>query len=631
MIARPFGYQPGMVASRGGVGLAIGALGVVFGDIGTSPLYAMRSVLGEGDRLDQATVYGLASTVIWSLLLVVTALYVGLLLRTDNDGEGGVLALLALLRRTVRSHRTVTVTVFLGMVGAAMFLGDSVITPAITVLSAAEGLTVADSGLSPIVLPVALVILAGVFVLQRVGTGAIGRLYGPVMVLWFVVLALAGISSLVKGPHALVAISPSYAVAYFRAEPATGFLALGSVVLAVTGAEALYADLGHFGRAPIRQAWLLLVLPALVLAYLGEAGEVLRDPGTAKEPFYAVVPGWGTIPVLVIATAATIIASEAVIAGGFTVLHQAGGLGILPPLRTRHTSSAHPGQIYLPAANWSFGLAVLAVVVGFRSSERLASAYGLAVSVTIMITVSLYVVLQHARRRWWSMTAGAVAWVMMLAFLGAAVPKVVSGGWLPLLIGVVTFTVMWTWWAGQRRIAVTRREEELPLEDLVAHLREVHPDRVPGDGVFLTYDREVAPFALRTALDLGRVLPERSVLLSWHVEDTPTSQAHEHAVRVEEAGEGIVSLDVTLGYRDRLNVVDVLQRVCRDDERLDGLDPEEAYFFLSEPKPRLTRRSPMPRWQQRLYLVLRRLATDRVDQLAVPRDRAVTLGRELGL
>jgi len=620
-----------MASARGGIGLAVGALGVVFGDIGTSPLYAMRSVLGEGDRLDQATVYGLTSTVIWSLLLVVTALYVGLLLRTDNEGEGGLLALLALLRRTATSHRTVTVTVFLGMVGAAMFLGDSVITPAISVLSAAEGLTVANSALSPIVLPAALVILAGVFVLQHIGTGAIGRLYGPVMVLWFVVLALAGIGSLVKGPHALAAISPSYAVAYFQAEPVTAFFALGSVILAVTGAEALYADLGHFGRAPIRQAWLLLVLPALILAYLGEAGEVLRHPAAAKEPFYAVVPGWGTIPVLVIATAATIIASEAVIAGGFTVLHQAGGLGILPPLRTRHTSSAHPGQIYLPAANWTFGLAVLAVVVGFRSSERLAAAYGIAVSVTIVVTVSLYVVLQHARQRWRAMAAGAGAWVLMVAFLVAAAPKVVSGGWLPLLIGAVMFTVMWTWWAGQRRVAVTRSEEELPLEDLIAHLRQVRPERVPGDGIFLTDDPKIAPFALRTALDLGQVLPERTVLLSWHVEDTPTSQAHEHAVRVEEEGEGILSLDVTLGYRDRLNVVDVLERVRRDDERLEGLDPADAYFFLSEPKPQLTSDSPMPRWQQQLYLVLWRLTTDRVDQLAVPRDRSVTLGRELRL
>ncbi|WP_017935923.1 KUP/HAK/KT family potassium transporter [Nocardioides sp. Iso805N] len=619
------------MATPAGASLTVGALGVVFGDIGTSPLYAMRAVLGEGKQLDQATVYGLTSTVIWSLLLVVTALYVGLLLRTDNEGEGGLLALLALLRRTATSHRTVTVTVFLGMIGAAMFLGDSVITPAISVLSAAEGLKVADPGLAPLVVPVALVILAGVFVLQHIGTGAIGRLYGPVMVLWFVVLALAGIGSLVHDPPVLAAISPSYAVAYFFEEPATAFIALGSVILAVTGAEALYADLGHFGRSPIRRAWLFLVLPALILAYLGEAGEVMRHPAAAMDPFYAVVPSLGTIPVLIIATAATIIASEAVIAGGFTVVHQGGGLGILPSLRTRHTSSAHAGQIYIPAANWALGVAVLAVVIGFRSSERLAAAYGLAVSVTLLVTVTLYVVLQHARRNWRKTSAGAAAWVLMLTFFVAALPKVVSGGWLPLLIGSVMFVVMWTWWTGQRRVATTRREEELPLEDLVARLVEIGPERVPGDGVFLTYDRAVAPFALRTALDLGRVLPERTVLLSWHVEDTPTSRAHEHAIRVEEAGEGIVSLDVTLGYRDRLNVVDVLRNACRDDERLDGLDPDSAYFFLSEPKPRVTRDSPMPVWQQRLYLLLSRLVTDRVDQLAVPRDRAVTLGRELRL
>jgi KUP system potassium uptake protein len=313
---------------EGRIALSVGALGVVFGDIGTSPLYAMRAVLGEGGRIDDATVLGLTSTVIWSLLLVVTGLYVGLLLRTDNEGEGGLLALLALIRREVSSQRVVVVTVVLGMIGAATFLGDSVITPAITVLSAAEGLTVANPSLKPAVIPVALAILVGVFVLQRVGTGAIGRFYGPTMVLWFVVLAATGVGALTQDPHALAALSPQYAVAYFHAEPLTAFVALGSVILAVTGVEALYADMGHFGRAAIRRAWLALALPALVVAYLGEAGHVLRHPADASNPLYSGVPGWATVPFLVIATAATIIASEAVIAGGFTVLHQAGGLGI---------------------------------------------------------------------------------------------------------------------------------------------------------------------------------------------------------------------------------------------------------------------------------------------------------------
>ena len=620
-----------MASQEGRVALTVGALGVVFGDIGTSPLYAMKAVLGEGNQLDKATVYGLTSTVIWALLLVVTGLYVGLLLRVDNDGEGGLLALLALLRRTTRGTRVAVVAVFVGMVGAATFLGDSIITPAITVLSAAEGLTVADKSLEPIVLPVALVILVGVFVLQRVGSGVIGKLYGPVMVVWFLVLAATGVGSLVRDPGALVAISPQWAVELFLHDPLTAFVALGAVVLAVTGAEALYADLGHFGRGAITRAWLLLVLPALVIAYLGEAGEVLRDPGSKGQPFYAVVPSWATIPVLVIATAATIIASEAVIAGGFTVLHQAGGLGVLPSLRTRHTSSAQPGQIYIPSANWAFGAAVLAVVVGFRSSDKLASAYGLAVSVTILVTVSLYVTLAHSRHQRLGRATGVVAWVMMLAFLGAAVPKVVSGGWLPLTVGVVLFVVMWTWWRGQHRIRVARRREELRADELVADLRERDLDRIPGDAVFLTYDREVAPLALRTILELGRVLPERVVMLSWQVEDTPISPAHEDAIRVEDLGAGVLSVDVTLGYRDRLDVVQVVAGACRQDERLEGLDPEHAYFFLSDPNPRLERDSPMPRWQQRIYLLLDRLATDRVDQLALPRDRTITLGRELRL
>jgi KUP system potassium uptake protein len=611
----------------------VGALGVVFGDIGTSPLYAMRSVLGEADRLDRATVYGLTSTVIWSLLAVVTALYVGLLLRTDNDGEGGLLALLALLRRSVGSsrRRLLAVAIVVGMAGAGTFLGDSIVTPAISVISAAEGLTIADHRLHPAVLPLALVILAGVFVIQRLGSGGIGRFYGPVMTVWFLVLAAGGIGSLVRSPGALAALSPHWAVLLFVHDPATAFLALGSVVLAVTGAEALYADLGHFGRAAITRSWLMLVLPALIVAYLGEAGEVLRDPAAADQPFYAVLPGWATIPVLVIATAATSIASEAAIAGGFTVLHQAGGLGLLPWLRTRHTSSAHPGQIYLPAANWALAAAVLAVVLGFRSSERLSAAYGLAVSVTILTTVSLYLALQVVRGRRVLQLAGGVAWLVALAFLVATAPKVVSGGWLPLLVGVVLFVTMWSWRTGQARIAAARREEELGVDELIAKVEAEPPRRIAGDGVFLSYDPEIAPLALRTALELGEALPERVILLSWHMEDTPRDSAHGGHARVRELGAGVLSLDVTLGYRDRLDAVAVLEQACRDDERLAGLDPRQAWYFLSDPVPQLERSSPMPRWQQRIYLVLDRLATSRVDQLDLPRSRSIMLGRELSL
>jgi KUP system potassium uptake protein len=626
-----------LVAQREGAGIVavVGALGVVFGDIGTSPLYAMRSVLHDGGDLHRDTVYGLTSLVIWSLLLVVTGLYVSLLMRVENEGEGGLLALFGLLRRSLTGGRVAIAATFVAMVGASMFLGDSVITPAITVLSAAEGLEVASPSLHALVLPVALGILAGVFLLQRKGTGAIGKLYGPAMVVWFLLLAVTGGVSLARDPGTAAALSPSYAVQLVVSDPVTAFVALGSVVLAVTGAEALYVDLGHFGRAAIARAWLGLVLPALVVAYLGEAAQVLRDPTSAGNPFYGVVPAWGRIPVLVVATVATIIASEAVIAGAFTVLHQAGGLGLFPYLRTRHTSAEAAGQIYVPAANWCLGLAVLAVVVVFRSSERLASAYGLAVSLTILTDTTFYVMLRlvrdHDRRR---AAAGFVLGLVVLCFFAANVPKFISGAWLPTLIGGVLFVVMWTWWSGRTRLARSRREVELSAKAFARDLRQIDPSRLPGTGVFLTDDCDRAPIALRTVLELGHALPEQVVVLSWDLADTPTADAHENRVRVddfEEPYDGVVSVDVTLGYRERLDVVAVLKEVARRNGDLAAVDPDRAYYFLSVSRPRLNRDSPMARWRQRLFLAMDQLSTDRVAQMRLPRDRTVTVGRDLDL
>ena len=617
-----------------GVGVMVGALGVVFGDIGTSPLYAMRAVLGEGGDLSRDSVLGLTSMVIWSLLLVVTTLYVGLVMRVDNEGEGGLLALFGLLRRVV-SGRIAVVMTFVAIVGAAMFLGDSIITPAISVLSAAEGLTIVNQSLGVAVIPVALVILFGVFVLQRVGSGGIGRFYGPVMVVWFLVLAVTGVASMARDPGVVAAISPTWALRFVEDDPLTAFVALGSVVLAVTGAEAMYADLGHFGRPAITRAWLVMVLPALVIAYLGEASEVLRHPSAAADPFYGVVPGWATIPVLVIATAATVIASEAVIAGGFTVLHQAGGLGLFPYLRTRHTSAKEAGQIYLPAANWSLAVAVLAVVVLFRSSSQLASAYGLAVSLTILMTSTLYVTLVRIRdRARVRSAAGVVLGVVVACIFAATLPKFVAGGWLPTFTGTVLIVVMWTWWSGRARLARSRTEEELTPEAFVRDLHEADPRRVPGVGVFLSDDADTAPLALRTLLDLGHLLPERVLILCWHVADSPTAEAHENAVKVGDFGaqyDGVLSVDVTLGFHERLDVRAVLRDLTDRCEELADVDPEQAYYFVSAPHPRLSRSSPMARWRQRLFLVLDELSTDRVAQLQLPRRRTITVGRDLEL
>lgn len=620
---------------RGGLLVVVGALGVVFGDIGTSPLYALRTILDEGGSLDRATVYGLTSTVIWSLLVVVTMLYVGVLLGTDNDGEGGLLALLGLLRRTGAPARVVAVATMVAMVGAGLFLGDSVITPAISVLSAAEGLEVASSSMKVVVVPIALVILSGVFVLQRVGSGRIGALYGPVMVLWFATLAAGGVASLAREADALRALSPLWAVRFFLDEPLTAFLSLGAVILAITGAEALYADLGHFGRRAIARAWLLVVLPALVLAYLGEAAAVVRDPGAAADPFYAVVPGWATVPVLVLATLATIIASEAVIAGAFTVLHQAGGLGIFPHLLTRHTSEEEGGRIYLPAVNWALAAAVLLVVVLFRSSDRLASAYGVAVAGTILTTVTIFLLLDRSRAGRPTLRQGVagLGLLAMLAFFVATLPKVVSGGWAPVGIGLTAFVVMWTWRDGQRRLAAARARAEGTPRELLEGL-DARLYRTPGTSVFLTDDREVAPFALRTVVERARVLPERVVLLSWDVRDTPSARAHGAVVDVDDFDgrcRGVFGVSVTLGYRERLSVQRVLAAAReRDRERLD-IDPDEATYLLSDSIPRLSRSGAMAAWRQRVFLLLHRLATDQAEHLDLPRERTIVIGREFDL
>jgi KUP system potassium uptake protein len=623
-----------MTPARATPALVVGALGVVFGDIGTSPLYALRGILGEGDDLSRDTVYGLTSTVIWSLVVVVTVLYLNLLMRADNEGEGGLLSLVALVRRTTRSTRSVTAVSVLGMVGASLFLGDSVITPAISVLSAAEGMEVASPAMHRAVLPIAVVILAGVFVLQRVGSGRIGKVYGPVMLVWFGLLGLTGAVSLAHDPQVVTVLSPSWAVLFFVHDPLTAFLSLGSVVLAVTGAEALYTDLGHFGRSPILLGWLAAVLPALVLAYLGEAAAVLRDPSAAGEPFYAVVPGWATVPVVVVATLATVIASEAVIAGAFTVLHQAGGLGLFPVLRTRHPSAEHAGQIYVPAVNWALAAAVLVVVVGFGSSARLSSAYGVAVSGTFLVDVTVFLVLLRVRgARRVPQLAALLCGLAVLAFFAASLPKLPSGGWVPASIGVVLFVAMSTWWSGQHRLEAARAEEEETPDEVLAELDGVQ--RVEGSAVFLTRDKDVAPLALRTLLTSGRTLAERVVLLSWRVEDTPAAPAHESAVEVDDFGgryEGIVGVDVTLGYRERLDVRHFLGEACRDASGVLGdVDPDDATYFVSDPIPRLSHSGGMARWRQRIFLAMDRLATDPAEQLELPRAHTVVVGREFSL
>ena len=580
----------------------------------------------------------MTSTVLWSLTLVVSILYVRLFLRADNDGEGGLLALLGLLRRTLdRSHgrRATVVFTVLGMLGAAMFLGDSVITPAISVLSAVEGLEVVEPSLARLVVPLAAVILAGLFLVERFGTRAIGRLFGPVMLLWFATITACGARGVIETPEILVSVSPHWVLLFFVDHPAAAFLSLGAVVLAVTGAEALYADLGHFGRRPIARAWTFVVFPALALSYLGQGGHLIASPEAADNPFFSLVPAAVTGPVVVLATLATIIASQAVVSGAFSVVHQSGRLGVLPPLRTVHTSSVNSRQIYLPAVNALLAVAVLVVVLTFRSSAALASAYGIAVTLTISITTVVY--LAHGwtsrRRLTGSVVAAGSILLVVLVFLAANLAKVGSGGWLPLTIGALVFVVMTTWWTGQRHVSRGRLALETTVQR-VEDVLEAHGSvtRTRGTAIFLSRHSGVVPLALRSMVEQNHALQRHVLLVSWATSDRPVVPAGERYRAAPVGDEGVVEIVATYGFRERPRVVRLLGQVQRDaPDAMRGVDLGTATYFVSLSVPRLSPRSRMPRWAQRLFLGLYRIVPDPVETLDLPRERTIVLSRDVPL
>lgn len=622
------------------LGPVIAAMGVVFGDIGTSPLYAATTTFAGGDERSSGPppefVYGSTATIIYALTIVVTVLYVRFLMRADNHGEGGLLALFGLLRRSRLKVRTIAVFTIIAMFGAAMFLGDSVITPAISVLSAVEGLRVVQPGLSTFVVPVAVIILVGVFAIQRFGTGRIGRLFGPIMLLWFAVLAVTGVTSIAQDPAVLQALSPHWVVLFFLEQPKTAFISLGAVVLAVTGAEALYADLGHFGRKAITRAWLWVVFPALVVNYLGQASLALRHPAESATSFFGLVPTWGQLPAVILATLATIIASQAVISGTYSVIHQAWRLGLFPPLRVVHTSKEREGQIYVPAINTLLALTVLAVTLGFRSSGALASAYGIAVTTTISITTVVYLAWNwaHAKRVTPRIVAATLILLVVLAFLAANLPKAASGGWLPLTIGAVVFIVMVTWWVGQRRISAGRRRGEMPLDDLQMLLEGEgrNLNRVPGDAVFITRTADIVPMSLRTMVSEIHALQGRAILLSWSTVDVPSTVGSRHRFVVQTFPSGIVQVIAKIGYREHPRMATLLteaHRLHRD--ALPDFAASRATFFIATPVPRYNRKSKMFRWAQILFLAIDRLAPDPLDLIELPRDRTIVLGREIQL
>jgi KUP system potassium uptake protein len=624
------------VRRTGIAGLMVGALGVVFGDLGTSPLYALPGAFSAGHHAlqpTQAGVYGLISLIFWAITLVVSIKYVAFIMRADNDGEGGIMALIALVQAAAKGKRRVAAAlVGLGLVGASLFYGDGMITPAISVLSAVEGLNVAAPSLSSLVVPISLVVLTCLFGIQRYGTGAVARLFGPVMALWFATIALAGLGEVVAHPGILRALSPSYGVTFVVHQPRVAFIALGYVVLALTGAEALYADIGHFGVAPIRRAWFFIVFPALTLNYMGQGALILHAPNAIHNPFFELVPHWGRIPMVLLATAATVIASQGVISGTFSLTNQAVQLGLLPRVTVRHTSARQRGRVYVPAVNWIVFAAVVGLVVGFGSSERLASAYGVAVTGTMVITTILYLFVVRAlwRRSVWLVVLGAAVFVTVdLALFASTLPKVPQGGWFALSVALVAFTILTTWRAGREIVTRKRTEEEGPLDEFVEEIRSGGASvlRVPGTAVFLHANRDTTPLALRANVAHNHVLHQSVVIVSIKA----VGVAHvrpDQRVSVDDLGyrdDGITGLTVRFGFHDTPDVARAVAQAAREGvER--ALDVDGASYFLSRITVVSTRSQVMPRWRKRLFIALWRNQADLVQYFALPDERTVTMG-----
>ena len=626
-------------ASHGRAGLAaltLAALGVVFGDIGTSPLYALRTVFTVDNgavRPDQTGVYGIISLVVWAVTLVVSVKYVTAIMRVDNDGEGGIMALIALIQRpNLTGTLAKSSLVALGIFGAALFYGDGMITPAISVLSAVEGLEVAAPRLEALVLPVTLVVLTLLFMIQRHGTGLVGRLFGPIMAVWFSVLALAGAAEVARHPGILRALSPTYAIAFFARDAGVAFIALASVVLVITGAEALYADMGHFGRAPISRAWFFFVFPALTLNYLGQGALILGTPSAIESPFFLLFPHWSRIPMVVLSTAATVIASQAVISGAFSVTRQAVQLGFLPRMRIRQTSEHEVGQVYVPAINWGTFAAVVVLVLGFRSSAALASAYGIAVTGTLAIDTILFCVVLRSllgKPKWVAVAIGAAFLVVDLAFFSATLTKVLDGGWFPLILAAITFGVLITWQRGRRIVTENRTAKEGSLRDFVRELNAMTPPvhRVAGTGVFLHPTIQTTPLAFRQNFEHNHVLHQDVVVLSIETLRVPHVPEADRLI-VDDLGftdDNITHFTARFGFQDEPDVPATLRLIAQNGTE-SPIDVEGATYFLSHITIARTDAPGMASWRKRLFIAMSRNAASPIEYFALPADRTVIVG-----
>jgi KUP system potassium uptake protein len=610
--------------------LLIGSIGVVYGDIGTSPLYAFREAVvaasGSAGAVTPQAVLGVLSLILWALIVVVTLKYVVVLLRADNNGEGGTLALMALAQRAV-GHGAGTI-VLLGIISGALFYGDAVITPALSVLSAIEGIKLVTETFDPYVVPLTVLILLALFAAQSRGTARVAAFFGPVMCIWFAVIAVAAIPAIVQHTEVLLALNPLHAVSFMLHHGIIGFVTLGAVFLAVTGAEALYADLGHFGKRPIQTAWLFIVLPSLALNYLGQGALVIADSKAVENPFFLMFPDWALIPMVVLATVATVIASQAVITGAYSLTRQAIQLGLLPRFEIRHTSEAHSGQIYIPRINMLLFISVIFLVLMFRSSSALASAYGIAVTGTMVVTAMMGFVVIWKVWRWSPFAAAALIAPFLfldLTFLAANLLKVFEGGWVPLALGAVVMLLMYTWRRGSRLLFEKSRKLEFPLADLVAMLEKRPPQRVSGTAVFLTSDPASAPTALMHSLKHYKVLHEKNVILTIETAPTPRIDPAER-VRLEQISATFTKVTLRFGFMETPNVPKSLAIARKLGWQFDIMSTS---FFLSRRALKPAAHSGMPRWQDHLFIALSRTANDATDYFQIPSGRVVEVGTQV--
>jgi KUP system potassium uptake protein len=621
------------VAAQGA--LTLGALGVVFGDIGTSPLYTVQTLFNPSDphpvKVSHDSIFGVISLIFWAVTIIVTVTYVLLVMRADNDGEGGIMALIALIRRRALpgGRRAKAILAGLGIFGASLFFGDSMITPAISVLSAVEGVKVAAPSVSGIVIPITVVIIIALFMAQRLGTSAVGRVFGPVMAAWFTILAALGIKGIVGHPVILEALSPTYAIGFLAGHFATAFFSLTAVVLAVTGAEALYADMGHFGAKPIRWAWYALVMPSLLLNYFGQGALLMHSPKAIENPFFLMAPEWALLPLVILSTIATVIASQAVISGAYSLTSQAIQLGYVPRMKILHTSDLAIGQIYIPVVNWMLLFIILCIVVGFKSSENLAAAYGLAVTATMLVTTILASVVMTKLWGWNKLLVSGIIGVFFIVdfgFFGASLLKIEQGGWLPLGIGGVLFFLLMTWFKGRMIVKDRTAADGIPLMPFLQGLLAHPPHRVSGTAIYLTGSDSLVPVSLLHNLKHNKVLHERTIFLHFLTRDVPYV---DDATRVEvkDAGGGLYLAKASYGFNETPDVKAVLMEIGRTHDMTFEL--MDTSFFMARETVVPTQLPGMSVWRERVFAWMHQNAAKPTDFFSIPANRVVELGTKI--